>query len=82
MLVVPFAWDQPDHADRVTRMGVGLAIARDHYTPRRVAEELRRLLDNPAYAHRAAAIGEKVRAEDGVQVACDALEELLSRKRL
>ena len=79
MLVMPCAWDQPDHADRVTRLGVGRTIARDRFTPARVAEELRRLLDNPKYAQRAAFVGEKVRAEDGVASACNALEGLLRK---
>jgi UDP:flavonoid glycosyltransferase YjiC (YdhE family) len=77
MLVMPCSWDQPDNAERVTRLGIGRGIPRHRYTPPRVAAELRQLLDDPAYSQRAAEIGERVRQEDGVQVACDALERLL-----
>jgi UDP:flavonoid glycosyltransferase YjiC (YdhE family) len=77
MLVIPFAHDQPDNAARVTRLGIARTITRSRYSPTRAAAELRQLLDNPSYSQRASEIGEKVRQEDGVGAACDALERLL-----
>jgi rhamnosyltransferase subunit B len=77
MLVVPFAHDQPDNAARLTRLGVARTLPPGRYRAPRVAAELHRLLDDPAYARRAAAVGAEVRREDGVRVACDALEALL-----
>jgi UDP:flavonoid glycosyltransferase YjiC (YdhE family) len=77
MLVMPCAWDQPDNAERVARLGICRTIPRQRYTPARVAAELRRLLGDPAYERRAAQVGEQVRQEDGVRVACDVLEEVL-----
>lgn len=76
-LVMPCAWDQPDNAERAARLGIARTIPRHRYTPARVAAELHRLLDDPAYARRASALGAQVRQEDGVQVACDALSGLL-----
>ena len=77
MLVVPYAHDQFDNAARVARVGIARTIARRRYTPTRVAAELRQLLDNPMYAERTLGIGERLRQEDGVRAACDALETLL-----
>jgi rhamnosyltransferase subunit B len=77
MLVVPYSHDQPDNAERLTRLGVARTIASSRYTPARAAAELRRLLDNPVYSQRASAVGEQVRQEDGVRTTCDALEALL-----
>jgi len=77
-LVMPCAWDQPDNAERATRLGIARTIARNRYEPRRVAAELRLLLEDPAYTQRAAEIATKVRQEDGVTAACDALESLFS----
>lgn len=77
MLVMPYAHDQFDNAARVTRLGIARTVARHRYTPARVATELRHLLDDPVYSQRASGIGERVRREDGVRAACDALEELL-----
>jgi UDP:flavonoid glycosyltransferase YjiC (YdhE family) len=77
MLVMPYAHDQPDNAQRVKRLGVARTIARHRYTPARAAAELRHLLDNPAYSQRASEVGAEIRQEDGVRAACDALERLL-----
>jgi UDP:flavonoid glycosyltransferase YjiC (YdhE family) len=79
MLIMPCAWDQEDNADRVVRLGVARTIARRHFTPARAVAELHRLLDDSAYTRRASEIGQRVRQEDGVRVACDALSELLQR---
>ncbi|HVS38464.1 MAG TPA: glycosyltransferase [Gemmataceae bacterium] len=76
-LIMPCAWDQPDNAERAARLGISRTISRRRYTPERVAIELRRLLDEPAYGRRAAEIGEQVRQEDGVRAACDAVERAL-----
>jgi UDP:flavonoid glycosyltransferase YjiC (YdhE family) len=76
MLIMPCAWDQPDNAERVARLGISRTIPRHRYTPARAAAELRRLLDDPAYELRAAEVAEQVRQEDGVRIACDALAEV------
>jgi rhamnosyltransferase subunit B len=76
-LIMPCAWDQPDNADRATRLGIAWTIARDRYTPRRASAELRLLLENPAYAQRASEIAAKVSREDGVTAARDAIESIL-----
>ena len=52
-LIVPFAHDQPDHADRVFRLGVGRTVPRLRYQARRFAKELEKLLYDPKYAVRA-----------------------------
>ena len=77
MLVVPFAWDQPDNADRVSRMGIARTIPKRRYTPKRAAAALRRLLDDPTYSQRASQVAKQMQEEQGVGTACDALERLL-----
>ena len=74
MLIMPYSHDQPDHAARVTRMGIGRTISRDRYTVESALRELRALLETPAYAQKAAQVGAQVSAENGVEAACDALE--------
>jgi UDP:flavonoid glycosyltransferase YjiC (YdhE family) len=80
MLVVPFAHDQPDNAERLRRLGVALTIPGRRYTAARAVAALRPLLDDASYAQRAAEVGEQVREEDGVRNACDALEEFLQKR--
>jgi UDP:flavonoid glycosyltransferase YjiC (YdhE family) len=77
MLVMPCAWDQPDNAERAARLGISRTIPRHRYTPAQVAAELRHLLDDPAYGRRAAEVGEQIRQENGVRVACNALGGML-----
>ena len=77
MIVVPYGFDQPDNAARVRRLGVAETIARGKYNSARVVAALQRILGNAAYAQRAEAVAQKVRAEDGVRAACDALETLV-----
>src|SRR5947209_6105397 len=71
MLVVPFAHDQPDNAERVVRLGIARTIPRRRYSPALAAAELGRLLDDPAYSQRASEVGRQVRQEEGGRAACD-----------
>lgn len=77
MLVVPFAHDQPDNACRAERLGVARTLAPNRYYATRATDEIERLLADVQYTQRARDVGETVRAEDGANVACDAIEELL-----
>ena len=79
MLIVPYGWDQPDQAARITRMGAGLTLKRKRYTTERVARALERLVDERPFEKQAAALREKIQAEDGTGLACDAIEEVLER---
>jgi UDP:flavonoid glycosyltransferase YjiC (YdhE family) len=74
MLVMPFAFDQPDNAARLQRLGVARVIARKAYTARRAADELDRLLGDADYAKRASEVAVQVSAEDAVRAACRAIE--------
>lgn len=76
-IVMPYSHDQPDNAARVERLGTSRTIPRRQYSAVRAASELSRLLANPNYAAKAAAVGRLVRLEDGVGVACDAIERQL-----
>jgi UDP:flavonoid glycosyltransferase YjiC (YdhE family) len=76
-LVMPCAWDQPDNANRVVRLGVARSIPRHRFTARRAAGELSRLLGDTRYESRVREIAAQMRQEDGAKTACDALEELI-----
>lgn len=76
-LVMPYSHDQPDNAARVERLGTSRTIPRKQYLGSRAAKELRELLDNPSYGAKATEIGHIIQAENGVGVACDAIEKQL-----
>lgn len=76
-LVVPHAHDQPDNGRRVAKLGVARVLDARRYSAARATAEVRPLLDDPGYASRAEAVGRRVRAEDGVGAACDAIERAI-----
>ena len=80
MLVVPFAFDQPDNAARVARLGVGRVLSRLKFTAARVARALSPLLEDESLRERAKKVGEQVRSERGPQEAATAIETVLSRR--
>lgn len=77
MLVMPYAVDQPDNADRVRRLGIARVIDRTAYSAERAARELEALLHEPSYRERARDVAAQVAREDGAAVACDFLERRL-----
>jgi UDP:flavonoid glycosyltransferase YjiC (YdhE family) len=79
MLVVPHAHDQPDNAFRAARLGVARVLDARRYRAARVERDLRALLDEPRYRARAEAIGARVAAERGTDVACEVIARCAAR---
>ena len=77
MLVVPYGWDQPDNAARIERLGTGLHVSRNTYSPKTATSALQRLLRESHFASRAREIGKQIQDEDGLALACDAIESIL-----
>lgn len=68
--IVPFTMDQPFWGERVAALGVGpTPVPRRRLTRARLASALRRSLDDDALRTRAAALGARIRSEDGVGAA-------------
>ncbi|MGF1522592.1 MAG: glycosyltransferase [Leptolyngbyaceae cyanobacterium] len=78
-LITPYSHDQPDNAMRALKLGTSRTIERQQYAASRVAEELRILTETPNYMTEAAAVGRLVRAEKGIEAACDAIEKQLAK---
>lgn len=78
MIIVPFAHDQPDNAQRARRLGVAEVIPRASYTGSRAAAVIGEVLRNRKFASMAAKLARKVQAEDGVSNACNYIEGFLS----
>jgi UDP:flavonoid glycosyltransferase YjiC (YdhE family) len=77
-LIVPYGWDQPDNGARVRRLGTGLCLSRREYSAHTAAAALKRLLGDSHFAYRAAEVGARVRDEDGLALACNAIQSVLS----
>ncbi|QJY47724.1 glycosyltransferase [Pseudonocardia broussonetiae] len=78
-VVCPFVADQPFWARRVHDLGVGPApVPQRRMTAAALAAALRMATGDPAVAARAAALGARIREEDGTAVAVRALEALVT----
>lgn len=77
ILAVPIAFDQPGVAARVEHAGVGLRASARWARPAHIAAQLRRLLDEPAFARRCTELAGAVRAAGGTARAADLVEAAL-----
>jgi UDP:flavonoid glycosyltransferase YjiC (YdhE family) len=78
-VVLPLANDQFDNGVRLRGRGVAAVLDPRKTTPRAVAREIRKLLDDADAARAAALIGERVRASNGARRAAEAIE---NRRRM
>lgn len=75
-LLVPFMADQPFWGRRVHSLGVGpKPIPRRHLSVEKLAEGIRLMVTDDAMRRRAADLGARIRAEDGVGRAAELLEQ-------
>lgn len=74
MLVVPHAFDQPDNAARLQRLGVARVLSQHRYSSGRATQQLGELLSGASYAAKAAAVARQIAGDDGVASACAAIE--------
>ena len=74
-IVVPFFGDQPFWGQRIADLGVGPApIPRRKLTAERLARAIREAVTDDAMQQRAAALGARIRAEDGTARAVEVIE--------
>ena len=78
-LIVPFSHDQPDNAARMRRRGVAEIVDRGSYTAESAAKALTGILNNASYKSRARELQQIVDSEAGIMIACDAIEQILSK---
>jgi sterol 3beta-glucosyltransferase len=77
-IIVPFMADQPFWGRAVARLGVGpQPIPRQRLTVERLAGAIRRVVNDTEMQTRAAELGAKLRVEDGVSTAVEALNRFV-----
>ncbi|MBV8828606.1 MAG: glycosyltransferase family 1 protein, partial [Acidobacteriaceae bacterium] len=77
-LVVPWAHDQPDNAERLRKIGVSRTVPRSKYRAERIARELDTVLKKASYAEKARTVADQIAKENGTAAACDAIESLIA----
>jgi rhamnosyltransferase subunit B len=75
-LIVPFAHDQPDNANRLKALGIAERINPGKFTAKRAAQKLDWLLNDPLVKVRCAGYAEKVDFERSLKEACEAIESV------
>jgi UDP:flavonoid glycosyltransferase YjiC (YdhE family) len=79
-IVVPFHGDQPFWGKCIENLGVGPApVPRNRLTAERLAKAIQIAVTDPSIATRAAEIGAKIRKEDGITRAVEAIERITKR---
>jgi sterol 3beta-glucosyltransferase len=77
-LVVPFLYDQFGWGKRIHELNAGpQPLPFKKLTPERLAIHLNELVNTPAYAAGAAALGKRVHSEDGISSAVRTIEQIL-----
>jgi UDP:flavonoid glycosyltransferase YjiC (YdhE family) len=79
VVACPHAGDMAENAARVRWAGLGVSLPRRFHTPRGVRLAVRRLLADPGYAERAAAVRVWCESNDGAATAANLLEEFADR---
>jgi UDP:flavonoid glycosyltransferase YjiC (YdhE family) len=74
-LVLPLAWDQPDNAARVERLGVGFALGARQRRSGDMARALSRLM-TPAVRERCREVAMLAARDDGLEIAADWVEQM------
>ncbi len=72
--IVPCMFDQQWHARRQQSLGSGIWVRRD----RHLAGAIRRLLTDESLSERAQEVGVEIRAEDGINAACDEIQNFIA----
>jgi rhamnosyltransferase subunit B len=77
-LIVPMAYDQPDNAFRIERLGAGLSISPSGYQTPQAETVLSRLLTEAEWKTRCREIAAKFKGHDAIKDSCDLIERALS----
>lgn len=76
VLTIPFAFDQPDNAVRMQRMGVGAVLSRHKVNRTTLENSLRRVLEDKTMAARAKAFAQAMDPDADMARTIDAIERI------
>ena len=71
---MPLAHDQPDNARRLLRLGVSRTLKPKKFTGAKLAQTLDELWSDPRTAPACAEVGERLKKEDAIGMACGIIE--------
>ena len=80
-VMVPFAHDQPDNAQRVATLGCGVTVSSRRLTTARLTAALTRVTHDSSFAERARHVGDALQKVHFGQNLCQAVDEFLTAPR-
>ncbi|MCA9185028.1 MAG: glycosyltransferase family 1 protein [Planctomycetales bacterium] len=80
-LILPLAWDQPDNAARVAKLGLGLTLGPRCRTSEKLSHALAQLVSQDMH-NRCRALASRAKGEDGLEVAADWVEDLAATRNV
>ncbi|MGR9106948.1 MAG: glycosyltransferase [Gammaproteobacteria bacterium] len=75
-LIMPIAYDQPDNALALKRLGTGDLICQQDFNPDRVADTLGRMIDSPLMISRCRSFSAKTDTRTALDETCSVIESL------
>lgn len=75
-LIIPRSHDQPDNADRITRLGLGGTISYRQIASPEVSRILQKILKSPSVAARCREFQQRMASADSLSPLCDWAEEI------
>lgn len=79
-LVIPHMGDQNDHAQRITQLGVGMAVLPSHFSVKHATNVLSELINNRTFEDKSSRIGVSIASENGAQLAAKLITDALESK--
>jgi UDP:flavonoid glycosyltransferase YjiC (YdhE family) len=76
-LVIPFAYDQPDNAERLRKLGAGLTMPRSGVTSKSLTSKLSRILEDQHMRDRARELAANMAPEENMKQTIRALEQAM-----
>jgi MGT family glycosyltransferase len=76
MVLLPLFWDQYDNAQRMDELGYGIRLATYDFADAELTGAIERILGDTELRTSMAALGERIRARDGLTVGADVIERV------
>jgi len=80
-LIMPLAYDQPDNARRLKRLGIGDSLKPARFRGPAVARKLEYLLESSAVAENCQRLARRLSGVDALRHTCELIEEVASQNR-
>lgn len=76
-LVIPFAYDQPDNAERLRKLGVARMLKRNRISAGSLVSRLKQILDNQQMGEAARQLAKRITPDDDLDLTVRALENMV-----